>query len=195
MFLWLSCKVSVSHKNITNPSITHADKVMHAISACAAALRGVAGGRTPKELQDLQQIIEIAGRTVSKNASAMEQANAQHAAQAPRVEPTPERPVIETRPAPRVRAPTPAPAPRDTTTMRLRSRRRALTPMPTDGPAKRTRGARAAASAAATAATAAAQAAAASARAAIAAARPAANTRSRRVSGLPQPTDVTTRRT
>merc|ERR1712086_523713 len=44
------------------------------------------------------------------------------------------------------------------------------------------------------AATSAAQAAAASARAAIAAARPAANTRSRRVSGLPQPTDVTMQR-
>merc|ERR1712194_903711 len=97
--------------------------------------RGVAGGKTPKELQDLQKIVEIAGRTVSRNASAMDQATAQHAAQAPRVqhtttritsslpamqapvprvEPTPERPAIETRPAPRVRVPTPTPSPRDT---------------------------------------------------------------------------------
>ena len=50
----LTDTLQLSHKNITNPTITHADKVMNAISACATALKGVADVKTPKELQDLQ---------------------------------------------------------------------------------------------------------------------------------------------
>ena len=34
----LTITLQISHTNIMNPTITHADKVMHAISACAAAL-------------------------------------------------------------------------------------------------------------------------------------------------------------
>ena len=40
----LTNMLQLSHKNITNPTVTHADKVMLAISACAVALQGVAGG-------------------------------------------------------------------------------------------------------------------------------------------------------
>ena len=46
--------LQLTHKHITNPTITHADKVMNAIAACAATLGGVAGGNTSQELQDLQ---------------------------------------------------------------------------------------------------------------------------------------------
>jgi hypothetical protein len=45
----LTGTLQLSHKNITDPTITHADKVMHAISACAAGLKGVAGGNIPQE--------------------------------------------------------------------------------------------------------------------------------------------------
>ena len=64
--------LQLSHKNTTNPTITHADKVMNTISACAAALKGVAGGKTPKKLKDLQESVEIAGRTATNNLSALE---------------------------------------------------------------------------------------------------------------------------
>ena len=46
----LTDTLQLRHKHITNPTVTHADKVMNAISACAAALKRVAGGKTPKEL-------------------------------------------------------------------------------------------------------------------------------------------------
>ena len=49
----LTGTLQLSHKNITNPTIIHMDKVMNTISACATALKGVDGGKTPKELQDL----------------------------------------------------------------------------------------------------------------------------------------------
>ena len=49
----LTDTLQLRHKHITNPTVTHADKVMNPISACAAALKGVAGGKTPKELHDL----------------------------------------------------------------------------------------------------------------------------------------------
>ena len=50
----LTDTLQLSHKNITNPTITHADKVMHVISVCASALREVVGRKTPYELHDLQ---------------------------------------------------------------------------------------------------------------------------------------------
>ena len=68
----LTDTLQLSHKNITSHTITHTDKVMNAISACATALKGVAGGKTPKELKDLQEIVEITGRTAMKKASALE---------------------------------------------------------------------------------------------------------------------------
>ena len=74
----LSKILQLSHKSIMNPTTAYVDKVMHTISMCAAVPRGMAGGKTPQEIQDLQHIVELAGRTVSKNALAMEQGTAQH---------------------------------------------------------------------------------------------------------------------
>ena len=48
----LTDTLQLSHGNITNPTITHVDKRMNAISVCAVTLKGVAGGKTPKRLQD-----------------------------------------------------------------------------------------------------------------------------------------------
>jgi hypothetical protein len=75
----------LSHKDITNLTITHAGKMMNVISACAAALKGVTGEKMPKEMQDLQETVKISGRTVSKNASAMEQSTMQPVTSPPRV--------------------------------------------------------------------------------------------------------------
>jgi hypothetical protein len=51
--------VKFQHKRITNPPITHADKVMHALADCVKALQGMRGSaRNSQAAQDLQQIID-----------------------------------------------------------------------------------------------------------------------------------------
>ena len=39
----LSDTVQFQHKHVTNPSITHADKVMHKLADCVKAIRGMTG--------------------------------------------------------------------------------------------------------------------------------------------------------
>ena len=47
------------HKRITNPTITHANKVMHALADCVKALQGMMSStRNSQAAQDLQRIIE-----------------------------------------------------------------------------------------------------------------------------------------
>ena len=84
----LTDTLQISHKHITNLTITHTDKLMNAIFVCAVILRGVARGKAPHELQDAQQILELTGRKVSKNASAMDQRAAQHVSTPLRVQHT-----------------------------------------------------------------------------------------------------------
>jgi hypothetical protein len=55
----LSNTVQFQHKHITNPTITHANKVMHALADCVKALQGMTGcARNSQAAQDLKQIIE-----------------------------------------------------------------------------------------------------------------------------------------
>ncbi len=55
----LSDTVQFQHKRITNPSITHADKVMHALAECIKALQGMKGkDKTSQATKDLQQIVD-----------------------------------------------------------------------------------------------------------------------------------------
>jgi hypothetical protein len=55
----LSNTVQCQHKCITNPTITHANKVMHALADCIKALQGMTGSaRNSQAAQDLQQIID-----------------------------------------------------------------------------------------------------------------------------------------
>jgi hypothetical protein len=54
----LSNTVQFQHKRITNPTIAHADKVMHALADCVKALQGMTGcARNSQAAQDLQRII------------------------------------------------------------------------------------------------------------------------------------------
>ncbi len=56
---WLSDTVQFQHKCITNPTITHANKVMHALADCIKALQGMTGSaRNSQTAQDLQWIID-----------------------------------------------------------------------------------------------------------------------------------------
>jgi hypothetical protein len=55
----LSDTVQFQHKRITNPTITHADKVMHALADCVKALQGMMSStRNSQAAQNLQQIID-----------------------------------------------------------------------------------------------------------------------------------------
>jgi hypothetical protein len=55
----LSNTVQFQHKCITNPTITHANKVMHALADCVKALHGMtSSARNSQATQDLQQIID-----------------------------------------------------------------------------------------------------------------------------------------
>jgi hypothetical protein len=54
----LSNTIQFQHKRITNPTITHADKVMHTFAECVKALQGMTGSaRNSQAAQDLQWII------------------------------------------------------------------------------------------------------------------------------------------
>ena len=55
----LSDTVQFQHNHITNPTITYADKVMHALADCIKALQGMtSSARNSQAAQDLQRIIE-----------------------------------------------------------------------------------------------------------------------------------------
>ncbi len=55
----LSNTVQFQHKRITNPTITHADKVMHTLANCIKALQGMTGSaRNSQAAQDPQRIID-----------------------------------------------------------------------------------------------------------------------------------------
>ncbi len=55
----LSDTVQFQHKRITNPTITHANKVMHALADCIKALQGMRGSAINSQAaQDLQGIID-----------------------------------------------------------------------------------------------------------------------------------------
>jgi hypothetical protein len=55
----LSDTIQFEHKRITNPTITHANKVIHALADCVKALQGMTGSaRNSQAAQDLQQIID-----------------------------------------------------------------------------------------------------------------------------------------
>jgi hypothetical protein len=55
----LSDTVHFQHKRITNPTITHANRVMHALADCVKALQGMtSNARNSQAAHDLQRIIE-----------------------------------------------------------------------------------------------------------------------------------------
>jgi hypothetical protein len=55
----LSDTVQFQHKRITNPTITHTNKVMHALADCVKALQDMTGSaRNSQAAEDLQRIID-----------------------------------------------------------------------------------------------------------------------------------------
>jgi hypothetical protein len=64
----LSNTVQLQHKHIINPSITHADKVMHALAECINVIRGMTGkARNSQAMQDLQRMIDTTQTLIHTN--------------------------------------------------------------------------------------------------------------------------------
>ncbi|KAL9183037.1 hypothetical protein ACHAXT_004824 [Thalassiosira profunda] len=59
----LADTVQFFHKNITNPTLTHADKIVNAISACAKALQGQPPNDiSDSQLRDMERMLEAAAQ-------------------------------------------------------------------------------------------------------------------------------------
>ncbi len=64
----LSDTVQVQHKCTTDPSITHANKVMQSLAKCVKAIQGMMGkDRNSQATQDLQRIVDATQACVQKN--------------------------------------------------------------------------------------------------------------------------------
>ncbi len=75
--------VHFKHKNITNPTITHVDKVIQALAECVKTITGAMGGTTAQEAKDLQCIVKATWAALHKNDAPINDSNAEH--QPPRV--------------------------------------------------------------------------------------------------------------
>ena len=53
----LTNTIEFQHKRITNPTITHADKVMHAIQQVIREIKKLGGIKSLQEARDLQQLV------------------------------------------------------------------------------------------------------------------------------------------
>jgi hypothetical protein len=70
--------VHFKHKNITKPTITHADKVMQALVECVKTITGAMGGTTAQEAKDLQRIVKATRTALHKNDAFINNSNAEH---------------------------------------------------------------------------------------------------------------------
>ncbi len=72
--------VHFKHKNITNPTITHTDKVMQALAECVKTITGATGGTTAQEAKDLQCIVKATWAALHKSEAPINNSNAKHQA-------------------------------------------------------------------------------------------------------------------
>jgi hypothetical protein len=62
----LTDTIQFKHKHITNPTITPADKIMHALANCKAALQGMINNKSNHEYQELHQLIQQTEQHMNK---------------------------------------------------------------------------------------------------------------------------------
>ncbi len=70
--------VHFKHKNITNPTITHANKVMQALAECVKTITEATGGTTAQEAKDLRRIVKATQAALHKNDAPINNSNAKH---------------------------------------------------------------------------------------------------------------------
>ncbi|KAL7474744.1 hypothetical protein ACHAW6_000701 [Cyclotella cf. meneghiniana] len=56
----LTDTIQFKHKNITNPTVSHHDKIMHALANCKASLEGLMNGAANQQLDELQTVVSNA---------------------------------------------------------------------------------------------------------------------------------------
>jgi hypothetical protein len=66
---WLLDTVHFKHKHITNLTLTHADKIMRALSHCAQVLKGKDTTAIDQELRDLQRLVDVTQANLLQQAS------------------------------------------------------------------------------------------------------------------------------
>ena len=59
--------VNLQHKHITNPEISHADKVMAAISECAKIIKGMTATENDPNMRQLQQLARLTTQAARNN--------------------------------------------------------------------------------------------------------------------------------
>jgi hypothetical protein len=69
--------IHFKHKNITNSTITHADKVMQALAECVKTITGATGGTTAQEVKDLQRIVKATQAILHKSKAPSINSNAE----------------------------------------------------------------------------------------------------------------------
>ena len=62
---WLTDTTQFNHKRITNPMITHADKIMQAMADCTAVLKGITSSNGKHKLRDLERLVETKSPTAT----------------------------------------------------------------------------------------------------------------------------------
>ena len=63
----LSDTVQFQHKDITDPTVTHADKLVNAIATCINAIRSLGNGKNESDISDLNQLLEATSCIVKRN--------------------------------------------------------------------------------------------------------------------------------
>ena len=85
----LSDTVQFQHKRITNPTITHADKVMQALAECVKVIHGLKGkDKTSQATLDLQRIVDATQARITAHPDSIEKTatHTKHQQQVPRVQ-------------------------------------------------------------------------------------------------------------
>ena len=62
---WLCDTMQFQHKNITNPTITHQDKIMKALANCHAAIHSLPNHKHKQDFCDLQRLVQLTNTTSS----------------------------------------------------------------------------------------------------------------------------------
>ena len=63
----LSDTVQFQHEDITNPTVTHADKRVNAIVTCINTIYSLGNGKNECNIRDLNQLLEVTNRIVKRN--------------------------------------------------------------------------------------------------------------------------------
>ena len=124
----LSNTVQFQHKRITNPSVTHADNVMHTLADCVKAIQGMTGkdrhSLTTKDLQ-LQQIVDTTQAQIKAQPDRFE-----HMATHTDTPPTQQVLRVQMQQVPRVQTTANMPIPHNDTNRRITCSMNMTTPFP-----------------------------------------------------------------